>query len=202
MTKSNPDADIKPSSNSQSSMDISGSLRPIIATLILGFGTVVGGVFSGYFQARWSAQLEDKRFQASLINEALKSDTLEERGQNLKFLADTNLIFDRRIQDGIRKSIESGNLPQLIIKSGAQPDGSAIFPPEFVGIYGEFDASGLAKRVSQALNTAGILGIEVSQNGNTVVLQYSSGTENAIIEKAKEIASKVDGAANVIAKPM
>lgn len=178
-----------------------------LATVIAGLVTVFGTILSEASQAYWTARLEDKRFQAKLIDGALESEDERERIKSLLFLADTNLIFDRRIRDGIRKSIADENVPSTPISFARQgattvtiPAETGTIPPEFVGIDGAFDSNGLSKRVSQEFDAAGISGIEVRQDGSTVVLQYSSDAEDDI-ERAKALASDVDGTSNVIAEP-
>ena len=76
-------------------------------------------------------------------------------------------------------------------------------PPEKVGLDGEFDESGLAKRVAQAFDDAGLsddVGLWVAQTGSTVVLKYNPDAEG-ILNRAKQIAQGVDGATAVKAEP-
>lgn len=76
-------------------------------------------------------------------------------------------------------------------------------PPEKVGLDGKFDESGLAKRVAKAFDDAGLsdnVGLWVAQTGSTVVLKYNPDAE-AVLNRAKEIAMKVDGAGSVTAEP-
>jgi osmotically-inducible protein OsmY len=76
-------------------------------------------------------------------------------------------------------------------------------PPEKVGLDGNFDESGLAKRVAKALDDANIsdeVGLWVAQTGSVVVLKYNPDAE-AVLEKAKEVALGVDGATDVQTTP-
>ena len=76
-------------------------------------------------------------------------------------------------------------------------------PPEKVGLDGQFDESGLAKRVAQALDEANIsddVGLWVAQTGSTVVLKYNSDAES-ILNKAEQVARGVDGADSVQTVP-
>jgi osmotically-inducible protein OsmY len=80
---------------------------------------------------------------------------------------------------------------------------SAGIPPEKVGLDGQFDESGLAKRVAKALDDANIsdnVGLWVAQTGSTVVLKYNPDAEG-VLEQAKQIAKGVDGATDVTAQP-
>lgn len=75
--------------------------------------------------------------------------------------------------------------------------------PEKVGLDGKFDQSGLAKRVAQALDEAGIsdnVGLWVAQTGSTVVLKYNPDAEG-ILAKAEQVAQGVDGATAVNTVP-
>jgi len=76
-------------------------------------------------------------------------------------------------------------------------------PPEKVGLDGEFDESGLAKRVAKALDDANIsdaVGLWVAQTGSTVVLKYNPDAEG-VLEQAKQVARGVEGASDVQAVP-
>jgi osmotically-inducible protein OsmY len=76
-------------------------------------------------------------------------------------------------------------------------------PPEKVGLDGEFDESGLAKRVAKALDDANIsdeVGLWVAQLGSVVVLKYNPDAEG-VLEQAKQVARGVDGASEVQAQP-
>lgn len=69
-------------------------------------------------------------------------------------------------------------------------------PPEKVGLFGERDESGLAKRVAKALDDAGIsdeVGLWVAQKGSVVVLKYNPDAES-VLARATQVAKGVDGA--------
>jgi hypothetical protein len=69
-------------------------------------------------------------------------------------------------------------------------------PAEKVGLDGKFDESGLAKRVAQALDNAGIsddVGLWVAQEGSTVVLKYNDDAKS-VLDRAEQIAKGVEGA--------
>jgi osmotically-inducible protein OsmY len=76
-------------------------------------------------------------------------------------------------------------------------------PPEKVGLDGNFDESGLAKRVAKALDDANIsdqVGLWVAQTGSVVVLKYNPDAEG-VLEQAKQVAMAVEGATEVKAMP-
>jgi osmotically-inducible protein OsmY len=76
-------------------------------------------------------------------------------------------------------------------------------PPEKVGLDGKFDESGLAKRVAQALDDAGIsdnVGLWVAQTGSTVVLKYNPDAEG-VLAQAEQVAQGVEGATAVKTMP-
>lgn len=76
-------------------------------------------------------------------------------------------------------------------------------PPEKVGLDGEFDESGLAKRVAKALDDANIsdnVGLWVAQEGGTVVLKYNKDAES-ILSRAEQVARGVEGATAVQTRP-
>lgn len=90
--------------------------------------------------------------------------------------------------------------PKINVKQAAA---SASIEPAKVGIDGQFDESGLAKRVALALDQANIsdsVGLWVAQTGSTVVLKYNPDAAD-VIEQAKKVAMGVDGATAVEAKP-
>ncbi len=76
-------------------------------------------------------------------------------------------------------------------------------PPEKVGLDGNFDESGLAKRVAIALDDANVsdhVGLWVAQTGSTLVLKYNPDAEG-VLEQAKQVAMTVAGATEVQAVP-
>jgi hypothetical protein len=90
--------------------------------------------------------------------------------------------------------------PKIDVKKAAT---TASIEPAKVGIDGQFDESGLAKRVALALDQANIsdtVGLWVAQTGSTVVLKYNPDAEG-VLEQAKKVALTVDGATNVTTEP-
>ncbi|MCL1469361.1 BON domain-containing protein [Argonema antarcticum] len=79
------------------------------------------------------------------------------------------------------------------------PDGGEI-APERVGLNGEYDQSGLAKRVALAFDQdselADIDRLWVAQTGGTVVLKGEVPNQD-ILNKIVSVASNVNGATNV-----
>ncbi|MGB3496041.1 MAG: hypothetical protein WBA57_25150 [Elainellaceae cyanobacterium] len=76
-------------------------------------------------------------------------------------------------------------------------------PPEKVGLDGNFDESGLAKRVAKALDDAGIsdeVGLWVAQRDSTVVLKYNEDAKSTL-SRAEQVAKGVDGATAVETVP-
>ncbi|AFZ16556.1 BON domain-containing protein [Allocoleopsis franciscana] len=81
----------------------------------------------------------------------------------------------------------------------AAPDGGEI-PPERVGLSGEYDQSGLAKRVALAFDQEPDLADEerlwVAQTGGTVVLK-GEVSDQATLDKMVSVAQGVSGATSV-----
>ncbi|MDX2240401.1 MAG: BON domain-containing protein [Leptolyngbyaceae cyanobacterium bins.302] len=79
------------------------------------------------------------------------------------------------------------------------PQGGAI-PPERVGLNGEYDQSGLAKRVAKAFDDdAGLTDVEtlwVAQTGGTVVLKGKVPSQD-LLSKFVNVAEGVNGATSV-----
>lgn len=79
------------------------------------------------------------------------------------------------------------------------PDGGEI-PPERVGLNGEYDQSGLAKRVALAFDQEPDLADEerlwVAQTGGTVVLK-GEVSDQATLDKMVSVAQGVSGATSV-----
>lgn len=95
------------------------------------------------------------------------------------------------------KAAEAGSVS---VATAAEDNGIA---PEKVGLDGQFDESGLAKRVAKALDDAGIsddVGLWVAQTGSTVVLKYNPDAEG-ILSQAEQVAQGVDGATSVQTEP-
>jgi osmotically-inducible protein OsmY len=80
------------------------------------------------------------------------------------------------------------------------PAQSADIPPERVGLSGEFDESGLAKRVALAFDENPELTDEdrlwVAQSGGTIVLKGTVASQ-AVLNKMVEVANEVNGATSV-----
>ena len=75
----------------------------------------------------------------------------------------------------------------------------ATIPPERVGLNGEYDQSGLAKRVAKAFDQAGFQDhqtVWIAQTGTTVVLKGKCH-DQALLNKMVEIARGVHGAGAV-----
>ncbi len=90
--------------------------------------------------------------------------------------------------------------PQFDVKQAAA---AAQIDAAKVGLDGQFDESGLAKRVAKALDDANVsdaVGLWVAQTGSTVVLKYNPDAES-VLERAKQIAMAVDGATAVTTLP-
>lgn len=106
-------------------------------------------------------------------------------------------LFGKKEEEKVAKAAAS---PKVSIASVAK---EKSIPAEKVGLDGEFDESGLAKRVAKALDDADIsdeVGLWVAQSGSTVVLKYNEDAK-AILSKAKSVAQKVEGASSVETVP-
>ena len=81
-----------------------------------------------------------------------------------------------------------------------QAAGVNDIPPERVGLYGEYDQSGLAKRVVVAFDNDPELDDDerlwVAQTGGKVVLKGEVSSQD-ILDKMVEVATAVDGVAEV-----
>ncbi|MBD0309190.1 MAG: BON domain-containing protein [Microcoleus sp. T1-bin1] len=91
--------------------------------------------------------------------------------------------------------------PVAEAQSQAQPAGSGqTIPPERMGLNGEYDQSGLAKRVAQAFDAnpdvADIETVYVAQLGSTVVLKGTVPSQE-IVNRLVTIAKGVKGATGV-----
>ncbi len=90
--------------------------------------------------------------------------------------------------------------PQVAVDAAAAEQS---IPPEKVGLDGNFDESGLAKRVAKALDDANIsdeVGLWVAQTGSVVVLKYNPDAEG-VLAQAKQVALAVEGATDVQTLP-
>jgi osmotically-inducible protein OsmY len=101
---------------------------------------------------------------------------------------------------GKHEEEKAASAPQVSVQSAAA---EKSIPPERVGLDGNFDESGLAKRVAKALDDANIsddVGLWVAQTDSVVVLKYNPDAE-AILEQAKQVALAVEGATDVQTMP-
>ncbi len=84
--------------------------------------------------------------------------------------------------------------------AAAAPAADASVPAERVGLHGEFDQSGLAKRVAAAFDADAELddvnSLYIAQTGSTVVLKGSVPSQH-ILDKMVTVAKAVHGAASV-----
>ena len=92
--------------------------------------------------------------------------------------------------------------PQPVEQAAVQADNSApaaaqSIPPERVGLNGEYDQSGLAKRVALAFDQDGEIDdvdtLWITQTGSTVVLKGKVPSQD-ILSKAASVARSVNGA--------
>lgn len=100
-----------------------------------------------------------------------------------------------------KKEEEKAKAAPRVSVAKAAKDNS--IPPEKVGLDGNFDESGLAKRVAQALDDADIsddVGLWVAQTGSTVVLKYNDDAKS-VLAKAEQVAKSVEGADKVETVP-
>lgn len=90
--------------------------------------------------------------------------------------------------------------PDASSESPDESSGTETIPPERVGLNGEYDQSGLAKRVALAFDEEPDLADEerlwVAQTGGTVVLK-GEVSDQATLEKMVSVARGVSGATAV-----
>lgn len=101
---------------------------------------------------------------------------------------------------GKKEEEKAKSTPRVNVKQAAS---KAKIDDAKVGIDGQFDESGLAKRVAMAFDEAGLsdnVGLWVAQTGSTVVLKYNPDAQS-VLDRAKQIAMNVDGATNVTVQP-
>ena len=99
-----------------------------------------------------------------------------------------------------KKEEEKAAAGQVDVSASAKENS---IPPEKVGLDGNFDESGLAKRVAKALDDAGIadnVGLWVAQTGSTVVLKYNPDAQS-VLSQAEQVAQGVEGASAVNTVP-
>ncbi|WP_421654630.1 phospholipid-binding protein [Leptothermofonsia sp. ETS-13] len=100
---------------------------------------------------------------------------------------------------GKKEEEKAAAAPQVSVQEATKNS----IPPEKVGLDGNFDESGLAKRVAKALDDANIsdhVGLWVAQTGSVVVLKYNPDAEG-VLAQAKQVASSVEGATEVQTVP-
>lgn len=101
---------------------------------------------------------------------------------------------------GKKEEEKAQSFPSIPVAQKAQENS---IPPEKVGLDGNFDESGLAKRVALALDNANIsdeVGLWVAQSGSKVVLKYNPDAES-VLAQAKQVAMGVEGASAVETVP-
>jgi osmotically-inducible protein OsmY len=101
---------------------------------------------------------------------------------------------------GKHEEEKAQSAPPVSVQSAAAANS---IPPEKVGLDGNFDESGLAKRVAKALDDANIsdsVGLWVAQTGSVVVLKFNPDAEG-VLEQAKQVALSVEGATDVQTVP-
>ena len=101
---------------------------------------------------------------------------------------------------GKKEEEKAAASPQVSVATAAA---EKAIPPEKVGLDGNFDESGLAKRVAKALDDANIsdhVGLWVAQTGSVVVLKYNPDAEG-VLAQAKQVAMTVEGATSVETVP-
>ncbi len=107
--------------------------------------------------------------------------------------------LSRLFGKGEEEKAKSPTAKTSVAQAPASTGGGSI-PLERVGIDGEYDESGLAKRVAYAFDQEGQLDdietLWVAQTGSTVVLK-GTVPDQQILKKMVSVAQKVDGAKNV-----
>lgn len=101
---------------------------------------------------------------------------------------------------GKKEEEKAAASPRVEVKKAAAANS---IPPEKVGLDGKFDESGLAKRVAKAFDDSGLsdsIGLWVAQTGSVVILKYNPDAEGSL-QRAQQIASKVDGCTKVETQP-
>lgn len=104
-------------------------------------------------------------------------------------------------QENIQAPAYQAPVAQAQSQAQSQPAATTqTIPPERMGLNGEYDQSGLAKRVAQAFDSnpdvADIETVYVAQQGSTVVLKGSVPSQE-IVNQLVSIAKNVKGATGV-----
>ncbi|MGE5657421.1 MAG: BON domain-containing protein [Actinomycetota bacterium] len=101
---------------------------------------------------------------------------------------------------GLEKPHEQAQAPSAPTQAPATTTATETIPPERVGLNGEYDQSGLAKRVALAFDqnpqVANIETVYVAQLGSTVVLKGKVPSQD-ILNQLVNIARSVNGATGV-----
>ena len=108
-------------------------------------------------------------------------------------------LFGKKEEEKAAK-VKTSKAPRVQANKVAQ---EKSIPPAKVGIDGDFDENGLAKRVAMALDEADIsddVGLWVAQRGSTVVLKYNEDAKS-VLAKAEQAAKGVEGATAVETVP-
>ncbi|ELS04487.1 hypothetical protein Xen7305DRAFT_00042210 [Xenococcus sp. PCC 7305] len=101
---------------------------------------------------------------------------------------------------GKKEEDKAADAPSVSVAAAAEENS---IPLEKVGLDGQFDESGLAKRVAKALDDANIsddVGLWVAQAGSKVVLKYNEDAKS-VLDQATQVAGDVEGATEVETQP-
>lgn len=95
---------------------------------------------------------------------------------------------------------QTAQVSQVVAEKAAASSGGQTIPPERIGLDGEYDESGLAKRVALAFDEDPVLenvdSLYVAQTGGTVVLKGKVPSQE-ILSKMASVAKSVRGATAV-----
>ncbi len=109
-------------------------------------------------------------------------------------------LFGQEKPQDPQQAISGQPVAQAPMNPSADAPAAEAIPPERVGLSGEYDQSGLAKRVALAFDqdseVADVDHVYVAQTGSTVVLKGQAPSQ-AIINRLIEIANGVNGASAV-----
>lgn len=109
-------------------------------------------------------------------------------------------LFGKEKPQNPEQAISGTPAPQASAPQNEAATATETIPPERVGLNGEYDQSGLAKRVALAFDqdseVADIDTVYVAQTGGTVVLKGKVPDQN-ILNKLTSIARNVNGATAV-----
>ena len=109
-------------------------------------------------------------------------------------------LFGQEKPQDPQQAISGQPVAQAPMDASAGAPAAEAIPPERVGLNGEYDQSGLAKRVALAFDqdseVADMDHVYVAQTGTTVVLKGKAPSQE-IVNKLVEIANNVNGASAV-----